>query len=57
MEKYGTFEIWENKTTGEVVKKQLNAELIKLAENVEWVRREDLEEEDVKNLPLLHTKQ
>ncbi len=44
MEKYGTYEIWENKTTGEIIHKKINEELEKTGENDRWVRRVDLEE-------------
>ncbi len=44
MEKYGTFEIWENTETGELFKKRIdNDEDIEKVASVSWKRREDLE--------------
>ena len=45
MEKYGTFEIWENTETNEIYHKKINDEIgmEKIADGL-WKRRLDLEE-------------
>ena len=49
MEKYNTYEIWENKETHEIKRKKIDE---KLDDN--WIRRYDLEEDEVN--PPHHTK-
>ena len=43
MDKYGTYEIFENRNTGEVIEMPLHAknELAKLASNKDWKRVEE----------------
>jgi len=51
MEKYGTYEIWENTETGEILRKKINnsEDMEKIASGL-WKRREDLEKIEEKDL-------
>lgn len=45
MEKYGTYEIWEDTETAEIVKKRINeVEVMEKEAAEKWKRRFDLEE-------------
>jgi len=53
MDKYNTYEIWENKKTGEIKHKKIDEK----SPGKDWIRRIDLEKEEGDiNPPPNHTK-